>query len=480
MSVEIRTRLESLLEVLNGARAKYQIDNQDGDSLVSFDELINELEKFLVHSSGISSNPISKIYKEIRATKMSDSERRSLTNFLDLKNVGLDKFNRDVINQLNELNLDKFSGPLYFISHTRNNSTIDDLINQVRKIRLISKRFYENLEKELFDFRQNYIETNLKINNDFQYFVNDRKKEIEISISAFENSVKSISSKYNIASDDLDKIHETVLVLKTSIKTNNDDIQIIQKKLSEIHSLYKSEMLQLKNNLDLKVKEMEVKIYKDSGDKLLKYTEQVDEVNRLMMEDFDDIKNTTMKFSEFMRDETSNKLTNDFKLKAEGEMLAYYGFTALSFIIIFIAILISWNTLHTFAEAHIGEGKNYTDLDLIYLSIRLIFSLIVFLSVTYTSKLASKSYQHWKKNESIFLRLTALKSFIADMSADKKEEIHEKLVDVYFGKDEQDQTLNQKLQDLPNNITQLLGKVVEQTSVVFDTSKAKENAEKNK
>ncbi|NUF17427.1 hypothetical protein HUN18_17470, partial [Acinetobacter lactucae] len=82
-------------------------------------------------------------------------------------------------------------------------------------------------------------------------------------------------------------------------------------------------------------------------------------------------------------------------------------------------------------------------------------------------------YVYWKKNEGIFLRLTALKSFIADMSDTKKEEIHEKLVDVYFGKDEQDQNFNQKMKDLPNNITQLLGKVVEQTSVVLDIPKYK-------
>lgn len=76
-----------------------------------------------------------------------------------------------------------------------------------------------------------------------------------------------------------------------------------------------------------------------------------------------------------------------------------------------------------------------------------------------------------------FLRLTALKSFIADMSESKKREIHEKLVDVYFGKDEQEQNLNQKLKDLPNNITQLLGKVVDQTSVVLDASKAKKDGQ---
>lgn len=80
-----------------------------------------------------------------------------------------------------------------------------------------------------------------------------------------------------------------------------------------------------------------------------------------------------------------------------------------------------------------------------------------------------------EKNEGIYLRLTALKPFISAMPDEKKVQIHEKLVDVYFGKDEQEQNLNQKLKDLPDNITQLLGKVVDQTSVVLDASKSRKD-----
>lgn len=478
MSTEIRTRLRSILDILVKARDLYQDNNLLKLDKPNFmEELIKEVEIFLFTVNNTSSSSLTKIYKEIRTANLSDIEKKSLTNFLDLKKSSLDTFNREVLNQLDELNLERFKSLLFNVSKDAKSDNLEVMKDQVKKIRIQFKKYYENIENELIEFRQKYIEINLKINHEFHDFVNEKKKEIDISISTFENRVKSITSKYDIASDDLDKIHEIVLEVNKNLKSNYDDIQVIQKNIANLNSTYNNEVILLKNELDIKLKDIEGSVQRNSQEKLLKYIDQVDEVNKLMMDDFESIKNTTKKFSEFMSDQTSNKLTNDYKNKAEGEMLAYYSFTALSFIIIFIAMMSSWNTLHTFAAAHVGNGKDYNNLDLIYLGIRLIFSLIIFSSVTYTSRLASKSYMHWKKNEGIFLRLTALKSFIADMSVSKKEEIHEKLVDVYFGKDEQEQNMNQKLKDLPNNITQLLGKVVDQTSVVLDASKHKKEGQ---
>ncbi|WP_353162731.1 hypothetical protein [Acinetobacter guillouiae] len=223
--------------------------------------------------------------------------------------------------------------------------------------------------------------------------------------------------------------------------------------------------------MDENIKHVNSEIYKEFSKNLNDLVKELDHVDILIKEEVSTIKNTSKSFKDFISDETSIKLTDDYKSKAKWEMAAYYGFNFLSFIIIIVAIKLSWNSLTEFTQAHVGTNKSYTSLDLVYLSIRLIFSLIIFSSVAFTSRLASKSYVYWKKNEGIFLRLTALKSFIADMSESKKEEIHEKLVDVYFGKDEQEQNLNQKLKDLPDNITQLLGKVVEHTSGVLDSAK---------
>lgn len=57
-----------------------------------------------------------------------------------------------------------------------------------------------------------------------------------------------------------------------------------------------------------------------------------------------------------------------------------------------------------------------------------------------------------KKNESTYLKLTALKSFIADMSPDKQQEIHEKLIDVYFGKEDLDPTIYKKMDNSSNDL----------------------------
>ncbi|KXO85691.1 hypothetical protein AYK86_16345, partial [Acinetobacter venetianus] len=333
-----------------------------------------------------------------------------------------------------------------------------------------------NLSSDFYEFYKignNQFDSIQNIQQKYLDFTEQKTKELEILFGSFESKIKSAQSMYTITSDDLEGLHKDVLEINKNLNLNYNKMREVEKNINEFKSIYDAQVLKFRNELDFRINEIENIVRIKSNDKLNIFLKEIDSSTILMKSEFDEIKNTTKKFSEFMSDETSTKLTNDFKSKAETEMIAYYGFTALSFVIIFVAILISWNTLHTFADAHIGDGKNYNNLDLIYLSIRLIFSLIVFLSVTYTSKLASKSYTYWKKNEGIFLRLTALKSFIADMSETKKEEIHEKLVDVYFGKDDQDNNLNSKLKDLPNNITQLLGKVVEQSSVVFDSTKQK-------
>ena len=448
-------------------------------------EAIEKVKKELSLFSNNIKNTLENFLEEIPSTRFSSLDEENFKkikmlnyNFIDQGKLEvIQNFNSNLNERLSKINL----------NHIEEGMSVNDIefyksimksLDDVSRLRLEFLKFYREVKNKYKPSSTDMI----KQESDFYNYVNEKKKELDMSFSSFENRIKSVVSKYDIASNDLDKVHELILEANSHIKKNYEELSGINSKVISLDAKYSRDVIELELKLDNKINEIEKELNNKSQSKLLKFINEVDETNELIMSEFNSIQNTTKKFSDFMKDETSNKLTNDFKNKAEGEMIAYYSFTALSFIIIFIAIMISWNTLHTFAEAHIGNAKNYNNLDLIYLSIRLIFSFIVFLSVTYTSRLASKSYMHWKKNEGIFLRLTALKSFIADMSEGKKEEIHEKLVDVYFGKDEQEHNLNQKLRDLPDNITQLLSKVVDQTSGVIDSARGnkKENSVSDK
>lgn len=165
------------------------------------------------------------------------------------------------------------------------------------------------------------------------------------------------------------------------------------------------------------------------------------------------ISNTSRSFKEFISEETSIKLTNNFKTKSETERNWYYGFNAISAIIIGVAIWMSYSSLSEFSKNH---AENFTELDLYYLGIRLLFSFLIFSTIAFTNKLSNKHYFHWKKNESTYLKLTALKSFIAEMSSEKQQEIHEKLIDVYFGKEDLDPTIYKKYDNSADSLLKIL------------------------
>lgn len=183
------------------------------------------------------------------------------------------------------------------------------------------------------------------------------------------------------------------------------------------------------------------------------FNQKVAENTKNMNLEIENISNTSRSFNEFISEETSIKLTNNFKTKSETERNLYYGFNVVSAIIIGVAIWMSYSSLTNFAEKH---STDFTQLDLYYLAIRLLFSFLIFSTIAFTNKLANKHYYHWKKNESTYLKLTALKSFIADMSPEKQQEIHEKLIDVYFGKEDLDPTIYKKYDSSTDNLLKIL------------------------
>ncbi|KQQ75957.1 hypothetical protein [Acinetobacter sp. Leaf130] len=343
---------------------------------------------------------------------------------------------------------------------------IMDSWEKLNKLRLDFLKFYREIKGK----NKSSSERMVALENNFYSYINEKKKEIDINFVSYENKIKSVLSKYNIANDDLDDLNKSYLKVSEEVKGIYGRLTEINSNIFNLNNEFNKRVGEFEAELLLRAYKVEEKIRSDMVGVVEDFTKELSETDVLIKTELNSIQNTSQSFKDFISDETSIKLTNDYKSKALWEMRAYYFFNFMSLAIISFALYFSYSSLSDFAVKHNG---NYTSLDLTYLGIRLLFSILIFSTITFTSRLASKSYVYWKKNEGIFLRLTALKSFIADMSDTKKEEIHEKLVDVYFGKDEQDQNFNQKMKDLPNNITQLLGKVVEQTSVVLDIPKHK-------
>ncbi|UIJ77056.1 hypothetical protein [Acinetobacter sp. SH20PTE14] len=249
-------------------------------------------------------------------------------------------------------------------------------------------------------------------------------EELNINYIDFNNKISDSFKKLTSISIEINTLENELSLYKNSINKQLSEFISVEKKYIDDH------LVNLLNNLNIKFEEAEVQI-----------NNQIEK-----------IENTSKSFNDFISDETSIKLTNNFKEKSESERKWYYGFNMVSGIAIIFAICMSYFSLTEFADNH---AKNFTQLDLYYLGIRLLFSFLIFSTVAFTNKLANKHYYHWKKNESTYLKLTALNSFIANMSPEKQQEIHEKLIDVYFGKEDLDPTIYKKYDNTSENILKL-------------------------
>lgn len=365
---------------------------------------------------------------------------------------------KDAINDIGEFNSSMFPSEIM-----QSGEFLDKFLNKIkdRKYDLnningnVNSSYYEMYR--FYKLRSNIFDESYKIESILKGIKNNFINETKSIIDNNEKKIKDCDNNMKKLMDSLSEKSDIIL----------NETNIAEIRLQEVDSKVLTIRSQINGEID-NIKG-EAKVYID---KVIDDVKQ-SSVNSLdvLIENIQNIDKEIEGYKELVSDKTTEQLTSVYKKEAKWEKRAYYTFSIIGLLIIAFAIYYSAISLADFHDRLVKNKLVINNNELKYLGIRLIFSLIIFSAVAYTSRLASRSYTFWKKNEGIYLRLTALKPFISAMPPEKKIEIHEKLVDVYFGKDDQDQNLNQKIQDLPNNITQLLGKVVDQTSGVIDSAK---------
>lgn len=322
---------------------------------------------------------------------------------------------------------------------------------------------------EIIKYRDEIKSIDYEINVFFENFVGLRNYTTSENENNFENNYRVFDEKIKFMQISLNKVEENYVNISKNINSLFDGVNGLNNNLSDITQ----KILLLNNKVDNEVHDL----FLDLNNRFVERTQnsinivndQIDAAEVIIKNEIDNLKNTTKNFNEFISDETSIKLTNNFKIKSNVERNWYYGFNFISAVIIVVAIIMSYSSLASFAEKH---STNFTQLDLYYLAIRLLFSFLIFSTIAFTNKLANKHYYHWKKNESTYLKLTALKSFIADMSPEKQQEIHEKLIDVYFGKEDLDPTIYKKYDSSTDNLLKIIADKVPNIG-----AKAKEGSE---
>ncbi|WP_198079389.1 hypothetical protein [Acinetobacter calcoaceticus] len=350
----------------------------------------------------------------------------------------------------------------------------------------------------LFNFTQNFNRfLNEKLNVDEVLNVPELPTFIDPIIDLINLKVRiklklKVMELENI-SDELSFIKNNILDLK--IRYDNlvmDHRNSTSNFLETQRELYQNSMENIISNLHNYSREMKNRYDDDIKDEianlLIEIENSKEEMQRLNwnIESFQNIAST----------ETQKEISKHYFKKAGSEKITYWVATGATICLILLSLgLVAWalydyynnyisisncvgnNNINT-CLANLRAVRDATQsLGITFFIMRFAFSLLLFLTVIYTSRIAIRAYNHWRHSENMHLKLASLNPFIGNLDKEKRDEIHIGLVPDYFGKDSGVVEIqNDGLKDIPTNIANVAIKALEQAGGSFC---GKSNTEKN-
>ncbi|MEC6393290.1 hypothetical protein VXS72_15310 [Acinetobacter pittii] len=307
--------------------------------------------------------------------------------------------------------------------------------------------------------------------------------------AALENKIIIIEDQLNRLSNRFEN-HENLLKKEASSFFNNkfEDVYQEIKNNCEVHVIKLNE-LQLKYTYSLEEEinslENDLKIFINSFQK-------ADSDFKNTYDDYEILKKMVQAKGE-------QQITDHYKKRAFWERITYWVMTVGTFLIIILSICLALNGLDEYKEktdipvtALIEKYKDQPiekiekiysaaqENALIYLVLRLIFSVLLFSSIIYTSRVAYRAYVHMRHSENMMLKLATLRPFINQLNEDERNQIHKDLVPDYFGKDAgMVDSTNEKFKDLPANVSAVAMKAIEQISGSGSNSSTEKNGKKS-
>lgn len=380
----------------------------------------------------------------------------------------------DIINELNHSLMAMFA--LYggdndsYVSSTL--MRLYDFLNNVQNL-LINVHFdVVGKVPEIIDF--NIRLDGLKNN---KIFLQVRGKDVDFNIMfndllLVKREVLDLKEKYS----------EFLIDHKNSTSVFIEDQRVIfRSTIDKLSDEFKTYIYDLKNKYDFDVK-------KDLDELSLKIEANLDEMKQLGW----DINS----YKSIASEQTQNEISKHYSLKARSEKRTYWYATSATITLILLSLgLVGWALYDYYTNyisisncvgkedintclANLRAVRDATQsFGLTFFIMRFAFSLLLFLTVIYTSRIAIRAYNHWRHSENMHLKLASLNPFIGNLDKDKRDEIHIGLVPDYFGKDSGVVEIqNDGLKDIPTNIANVAIKALEQAGGTFG---GKSNTEKN-
>ncbi|HFE9765965.1 TPA: hypothetical protein ACGA4J_002776 [Acinetobacter baumannii] len=317
------------------------------------------------------------------------------------------------------------------------------------------KSFMKIVKKRTFDENEIYKELILKINN-FEGKIKDFSNRSDNNASDFRKEMDNFFSNQRVAFDQ--RVNETINIF-------NSDINNIQNK-------YKNDLVR-----------------------------QIDDLNNQVNSSKNEVDNLDQAIESYkstVSTKIQNEISKHYQKKAKMEMITYWGATTFSIILILSSLgLLAWGLVDYYHDyistnvclkdeafnacvSRLEKVRDITkNIGITFFVMRFSFSLLLFLTVIYTSRIAIRAYSHWRHSENMHLKLSSLEPFITELPKEVRHEIHRELIPDYFGKDAGlIDTANEKLKDLPANISAVAMKAIEQISGNGNSSGTERNGKK--
>ncbi|MDV7553106.1 hypothetical protein R4530_13135 [Acinetobacter baumannii] len=330
----------------------------------------------------------------------------------------------------------------------------------------------------------------------------DSLKMVDDNFETLFTTIKGLSTEIyeaNFQTDYQKKIvllDEDVLEIKRKIEEQNNIIfnevnKFIEPKKEELNNYINNQIQEFQDT----VTELKVEIKYSVRDNLSKLRASVTELDKDFKETYDDYEI----LKKLINAKGEQQITDHYKKRAFWERITYWLMTIGTFGIIIWSICLALNGLDEYkAKTSISissivqqyKGQPIENIEkiysvaqnnaLTYLVLRLIFSVLLFSSIIYTSRVAYRAYIHMRHSENMMLKLATLRPFINQLNEDERNQIHKDLVPDYFGKDAGivDST-NEKFKDLPANVSAVAIKAIEQISGSGSNSSTEKNGKKS-
>jgi len=378
----------------------------------------------------------------------------------------------------------------YFSNFSSSNFNVNISRNVEYRLDLFALGLYEFVNnlfevKQLFNSEkyEEFIKEINIIRDQLLYFIDFYSSQLKNNIEnklydrvvLLEENLKKLSNEVDLNSEQINKTVEGFILTHEENYKNqlNEIIDGLRSSLSNIHSKYENEV-------------------KNKVESLYSLVNQTDDDFKSTFNDYNQLKGLVNIKGEML-------ITDHYKKRAFWERITYWLMTIGTFAIIIWSICLALNGLDEYkVKTNISISsmvQQYKDQPvekiekiysviqsnaLTYLVLRLIFSVLLFSSIIYTSRVAYRAYVHMRHSENMMLKLATLRPFINQLEEEDRNQIHKDLIPDYFGKEAgMVDATNEKFKDLPANVSAVAIKAIEQISGNSNSSGTEKNSKKS-